>query len=80
MFSREFYRPIFAWWRSLFYFIFSERPELNREALLHVGEQFTEIFIKKSDNVGLILGFMEEYEFQVRWPAVKLLTTLLANK
>ncbi|XP_046673998.1 general vesicular transport factor p115 [Homalodisca vitripennis] len=57
-----------------------ERPDLGHESLLHVGEQFTEIFIKKPENVGLILGFMEEYEFQVRWPAVKLLTTLLANR
>ncbi|XP_054266477.1 general vesicular transport factor p115 isoform X2 [Macrosteles quadrilineatus] len=57
-----------------------ERPDLSHESLSHVGEQFTEIFIKKPENVGLVLSFMEEYEFQVRWPAVKLLTTLLANK
>ncbi|XP_075238640.1 general vesicular transport factor p115 isoform X2 [Lycorma delicatula] len=57
-----------------------ERPELSHESLLHVGEQFTEIFIKHTDNVGLILGFLEEYDFRVRWPAVKLLTNLLANK
>lgn len=47
---------------------------------MNVGEQFTEIFIKQPDNVGLVLGFLEEYDFQVRWPAVKLLTSLLANK
>uniref|UniRef100_A0A1B6CZB3 Uncharacterized protein n=1 Tax=Clastoptera arizonana TaxID=38151 RepID=A0A1B6CZB3_9HEMI len=57
-----------------------ERPELSHESLLHVGEQFTEIFIKQPDNVGLVLGFLEEYDFRVRWPAVKLLTILLANK
>ncbi|XP_046405737.1 general vesicular transport factor p115 [Ischnura elegans] len=45
-----------------------------------VGEQFTEIFIKQPENVGLILGLMEEYEFNVRWPAVKLFTSMLANK
>lgn len=45
-----------------------------------LGVQFTEIFIKKSDNVTLLLGLLEEYEFQVRWPTVKLLTVLLTNK
>lgn len=45
-----------------------------------LGVQFTEIFIKKTDNVTLLLGLLEEYEFQVRWPTVKLLTVLLTNK
>ncbi|KAL4240944.1 Vesicle-mediated ER to Golgi transport protein [Mactra antiquata] len=45
-----------------------------------LGAQFTEIFIKKSDNVGLLLSLLEEYDFHVRWPTVKLLTTLLTNK
>uniref|UniRef100_T1IXS1 General vesicular transport factor p115 n=1 Tax=Strigamia maritima TaxID=126957 RepID=T1IXS1_STRMM len=45
-----------------------------------LGEQFTEIFIKKTDNVALLLSFLEEYDFHVRWPAVKLLTCLLINK
>ncbi|KXJ14255.1 General vesicular transport factor p115 [Exaiptasia diaphana] len=45
-----------------------------------VGLQFTEIFIKNSDNVTLLLGMLEEYEFHVRWPTVKLLTMLLTNK
>ncbi|KAL9962850.1 hypothetical protein ACROYT_G031996 [Oculina patagonica] len=47
---------------------------------VELGVQFTEIFIKKSDNVTLLLGLLEEYEFQVRWPTVKLLTVLLTNK
>ncbi|EDO45455.1 predicted protein, partial [Nematostella vectensis] len=47
---------------------------------LKVGLQFTEIFIKKPDNVTLLLGILEEYEFHVRWPTVKLLTMLLTNK
>ncbi|KAH3872422.1 general vesicular transport factor p115-like isoform X2 [Dreissena polymorpha] len=45
-----------------------------------LGAQFTEIFIKKTDNVGLLLSLLEEYDFHVRWPTVKLLTTLLTNK
>lgn len=53
---------------------------VNDESLSHVGQQFTEIFIKHPDNVGLVLRFLEEYDFQVRWPAIKLLTSLLVNK
>jgi len=45
-----------------------------------IGEQFTEIFIKHSDSVGLILTFLEEFDFRVRWPALKLLTHLLGNR
>ncbi|KAK4874155.1 hypothetical protein RN001_013515 [Aquatica leii] len=47
---------------------------------INIGEQFTEIFIKNTDNVSLVLSFLEEYDFRVRWPAVKLLTSLLKNK
>lgn len=45
-----------------------------------IGEQFTEIFIKQPDSVGLVLTFLEEFDFRVRWPALKLLTHLLANR
>ncbi|XP_011702750.1 PREDICTED: general vesicular transport factor p115 isoform X2 [Wasmannia auropunctata] len=45
-----------------------------------IGEQFTEIFIKHPDSVGLVLTFLEEFDFRVRWPALKLLTHLLANR
>lgn len=58
----------------------SEHASLSPASVGSVGEQFTEIFIKQPDNVGLVLGFLEEYDFHVRWPAVKLLTSLLANK
>lgn len=44
------------------------------------GETFTEIFIKHSDSVGLVLTFLEEFDFRVRWPALKLLTNLLTNR
>lgn len=57
-----------------------ECPDTGMEALLHVGEQFTEMFLKHPENITLILSFLEEYDFKVRWPALKLLTTLLTNK
>lgn len=45
-----------------------------------MGEQFTEMFLKRHENVTLILSFLEEYDFKVRWPALKLLAVLLANR
>ncbi|XP_054996367.1 general vesicular transport factor p115 isoform X2 [Sorex araneus] len=42
-----------------------------------LGSQFTEIFIKQQENVTLLLSLLEEFDFHVRWPAVKLLTSLL---
>ncbi|XP_065349618.1 general vesicular transport factor p115 isoform X3 [Cloeon dipterum] len=45
-----------------------------------VGGQFTEIFIKQSQNVSLVLEMLEEFEFHVRWPAVKLLSSMLAHR
>ena len=45
-----------------------------------IGEQFTEIFLKKSFNVQLVLDTLQEYDFKVRRPAIKLLTNLLLNK
>ncbi|KAK2115845.1 Vesicle-mediated ER to Golgi transport protein [Saguinus oedipus] len=41
------------------------------------GSQFTEIFIKQQENVTLLLSLLEEFDFHVRWPGVKLLTSLL---
>lgn len=46
----------------------------------NIGEQFTEMFIKNADNVTTVLSFLEEIDFKVRWPAIKLLTSLLANR
>lgn len=45
-----------------------------------IGEQFTEIFIKNSDSVGLVLTLLEEFEFKVRWPALRLLMYLSSNR
>ncbi|XP_063773019.1 general vesicular transport factor p115 isoform X4 [Pseudophryne corroboree] len=45
-----------------------------------LGVQFTEMFIKQQDNVTLLLSILEEFDFHVRWPGVKLLTTLLKQQ
>uniref|UniRef100_A0A0L8G801 General vesicular transport factor p115 n=1 Tax=Octopus bimaculoides TaxID=37653 RepID=A0A0L8G801_OCTBM len=54
--------------------------ELSNHIPDDLGGQFTEIFIKSSENVTLLLLLLEEYDFHVRWPIVKLLTILLTNK
>ncbi|XP_023655120.2 general vesicular transport factor p115 isoform X2 [Paramormyrops kingsleyae] len=45
-----------------------------------LGAQFTDIFIKEPENVTLILTLLEEFDFHVRWPGVKLLTALLKSQ
>ncbi|CAG0896328.1 unnamed protein product [Darwinula stevensoni] len=59
-----------------------EEGEMNmpRERLADLGERFTEIFIKRVENVSLLLGLLEEFDFHVRWPAVKLITNLITNR
>ncbi|OTF74819.1 general vesicular transport factor p115-like protein [Euroglyphus maynei] len=42
--------------------------------------QFTEIFIKRKENVQLILDLLGEFDFKIRWPTIKLLYCLLRNK
>ncbi|KAK9885410.1 hypothetical protein WA026_010906 [Henosepilachna vigintioctopunctata] len=59
---------------------FEDENESTLPVNINIGEQFTEMFIKNTENVALVLNFLEEYDFRVRWPAVKLLTSLLANK
>lgn len=59
---------------------FEEEGENSINVNMNLGEQFTEMFIKNPENVTLVLSFLEEYDFRVRWPAVKLLTSLLSNK
>jgi hypothetical protein len=46
----------------------------------NIGEQFTEMFIKIPDNISLVLSHLEEFDFRVRWSAIKLLTSLLENR
>ncbi|XP_038614905.1 general vesicular transport factor p115 isoform X5 [Tachyglossus aculeatus] len=58
-----------------------EEPEENAQKQADdLGSQFTEIFIKQQDNVTLLLSFLEEFDFHVRWPGVRLVTTLLKQQ
>ena len=83
-------------WAKLIYFslVLREREE-KKQNLSHpsyqrktssdkqygcIGEQFTEIFLKKFSNVQLVLDTLQEYDFKVRRPAIKFLTNLLVNK
>ncbi|XP_075785466.1 general vesicular transport factor p115 isoform X3 [Pelodiscus sinensis] len=54
--------------------------ENSQKQVDDLGRQFTEIFIKQQENVTLLLTFLEEFDFQVRWPGVKLLTSLLKQQ
>ncbi|XP_070186346.1 general vesicular transport factor p115-like isoform X2 [Littorina saxatilis] len=58
----------------------SEEDEMATPESVELGEQFTEIFIKQHENVGLLVSLLEEYDFHVRWPTVRLLTVLLTNR
>lgn len=58
---------------------FEEEIE-NPTVSVNIGEQFTEMLLKQAGNVSTILDFLEEYDFRVRWPAIKLLTNLLGNR
>ncbi|XP_056424241.1 general vesicular transport factor p115 isoform X4 [Hyla sarda] len=44
-----------------------------------LGVQFTEMFIKQ-ENITMLLSILEEFDFHVRWPGVKLLTILLKQQ
>lgn len=52
----------------------------NEQVSVNIGEQFTEMFIKNPDNISVVLSHLEEYDFRVRWSAIKLLTCILANR
>ncbi|XP_058496566.1 general vesicular transport factor p115 isoform X1 [Solea solea] len=45
-----------------------------------LGAQFTETLIQDPEHVTLLLTVLEEFDFHVRWPGVKLLTALLKNQ
>uniref|UniRef100_T1JUH9 Vesicle tethering protein Uso1/P115-like head domain-containing protein n=2 Tax=Tetranychus urticae TaxID=32264 RepID=T1JUH9_TETUR len=38
------------------------------------------MFAKKTKNISLVIELIEEYDFKIRWPALKLITNLLRNK
>lgn len=50
------------------------------EACRGLGQQFTEIVTKKTENIALFLELLDEFDFKVRYPTVKLLGNLLENK
>ncbi|XP_072112637.1 general vesicular transport factor p115 isoform X2 [Mobula birostris] len=58
-----------------------EEPEENvqKSSSDDLAVHFTEVFIKHQENVTLLLSLLEEFDFHVRWPTVKLLTALLKN-
>ncbi|KAM3940378.1 general vesicular transport factor p115 isoform 1-T1 [Leptodactylus fuscus] len=59
----------------------AESEEENQQAQTDdLGVQFTEMFIKQQENVTMLLSILEEFDFHVRWPAVKLLTSLLKQQ
>uniref|UniRef100_A0A8C9U8Q3 USO1 vesicle transport factor n=1 Tax=Serinus canaria TaxID=9135 RepID=A0A8C9U8Q3_SERCA len=57
-----------------------EQEENSAKQVDDLGSQFTEIFIKQQENVTLLLTLVEEFDFHVRWPGVKLLTSLLKQQ
>ncbi|XP_069124785.1 general vesicular transport factor p115-like isoform X2 [Argopecten irradians] len=57
-----------------------DEEEMQENVPDDLGNQFTEIFIKKTENVPTLLSLLEEYDFHIRWPTVRLLTILLTNK
>jgi len=64
--------------------IMSFEPNVNepekQSADSDLAKQFSEIFLKKQENISTLLELLEEYDFRVRWPTVKLLTNLLKNQ
>ncbi|XP_069599565.1 general vesicular transport factor p115 isoform X2 [Ranitomeya imitator] len=58
-----------------------EEAEENQQVQTDdLGVQFTEMFIKQQENVTMVLSILEEFDFHVRWPGVKLLTSLLRQQ
>ncbi|KAK8391924.1 hypothetical protein O3P69_017503 [Scylla paramamosain] len=45
-----------------------------------LGNSFTEIFTKRQENIELLINLLDEFDFKVRYPTVKLLTNLLKNR
>ncbi|KAM4809281.1 general vesicular transport factor p115 isoform 5-T5 [Rhinophrynus dorsalis] len=70
---------LFSW--SLLPSETAESEEENQQVTPDdLGNHFTEMFIKQQENVTLLLSILEEFDFHVRWPGVKLLTTLLKQQ
>ncbi|KAM7419403.1 hypothetical protein PAMA_016498 [Pampus argenteus] len=57
-----------------------EQDENSQKQADDLGAQFTDTFIQDPEHVTLLLTLLEEFDFHVRWPGVKLLTALLKNQ
>ncbi|XP_007562009.1 general vesicular transport factor p115-like isoform X5 [Poecilia formosa] len=57
-----------------------EQDENAQKQADDLGTQFTETFIQDPEHITLLLTMLEEFDFHVRWPGVKLLTALLKNQ
>ncbi|XP_075888679.1 general vesicular transport factor p115 isoform X8 [Nelusetta ayraudi] len=57
-----------------------EQDESAQKQADDLGAQFTDQFIQDPEHVTLLLALLEEFDFHVRWPGVKLLTALLKNQ
>ncbi|KAM9315148.1 general vesicular transport factor p115 isoform 2-T2 [Pholidichthys leucotaenia] len=57
-----------------------EQDENAQKQADDLGAQFTEKFIQDPEHVTLLLSLLEEFDFHVRWPGVKLLTALLKSQ
>ncbi|XP_058496570.1 general vesicular transport factor p115 isoform X4 [Solea solea] len=57
-----------------------EQDETIQKQADDLGAQFTETLIQDPEHVTLLLTVLEEFDFHVRWPGVKLLTALLKNQ
>uniref|UniRef100_A0A8C6KS03 General vesicular transport factor p115 n=1 Tax=Nothobranchius furzeri TaxID=105023 RepID=A0A8C6KS03_NOTFU len=57
-----------------------EQDENAQKQTDDLGAQFTEKFIQDPEHITLLLTLLEEFDFHVRWPGVKLLTALLKNQ
>ncbi|KAJ8403644.1 hypothetical protein AAFF_G00349700 [Aldrovandia affinis] len=54
--------------------------ETSQKETDDLGAKFTDVLIGKQENITLILSLLEEFDFHVRWPGVKLITALLKNR
>lgn len=57
-----------------------EQDENAQKQADDLGALFTDKFIEDPEHVTLLLTLLEEFDFHVRWPGVKLLTALLKNQ
>ncbi|XP_035993458.1 general vesicular transport factor p115 isoform X2 [Fundulus heteroclitus] len=57
-----------------------EQDENAQKQADDLATQFTEKFIEDPEHITLVLTLLEEFDFHVRWPGVKLLTALLKTQ